>query len=382
MSATTIQPAAASFPANLKEGLSHPQLPGLDGLRAFAAYFVLVYHFGYEFIPGGLGVLAFYVLSGFLITWLMLKEQEKTTTVSLRGFYIRRSLRIFPAFYAYWALVIGGKLYFERAINWPQAIAAFFYVNNYYQAINGHFTSGFSHTWSLGVEEQFYLIWPATFLLLSRARWGVARWLAGLIVFFWVYRAVLQFWVQVPEVYIYEAFDARADHLLVGCLLAVLIRKGLASRLWQVVCSHPACTLITLALLTISVVAANRTGQVEYRNSVGFLIDPLLIAILIVQLIAFWRTWWWGWMNWAWLRYLGRISYSVYLYQQLVPPSVRRALAGYPNLIQLLATAVVVTAAASLSYFLIERPFLRLKDRFASPGDPRRGGSPSPVLDS
>ena len=89
---------AATGSARLRENLAKRQIPGLDALRAFAVLMVMAYHFGFTGIPGGYGVVAFFVLSGFLITWLLLKEQEATGTVSLRKFYIRRSLRIFPAF--------------------------------------------------------------------------------------------------------------------------------------------------------------------------------------------------------------------------------------------------------------------------------------------
>src|SRR5688500_5551724 len=86
------------LPENLREGLRMRQLPALDAIRAVAAFLVVFYHFWSPQIPGGLGVLAFFVLSGFLITWLLLIESEKFGGISLRLFYLRRSLRIFPAF--------------------------------------------------------------------------------------------------------------------------------------------------------------------------------------------------------------------------------------------------------------------------------------------
>src|SRR5690348_16995763 len=89
--------ASLSLPANLREGLSAKHLSGLDGLRAVAAFLVVFVHAELEWVPGGMGVLAFFVLSGFLITRLMIVEEKRTATVSLRQFYIRRSFRIFPA---------------------------------------------------------------------------------------------------------------------------------------------------------------------------------------------------------------------------------------------------------------------------------------------
>lgn len=364
MIGTKLETERSALPAHLREGLSRSTLPGLDGVRALAAFAVMGYHFGYEYSPGGQGVLAFYVLSGFLITWLLLKEREKTGTVSLRAFYIRRSLRIFPAFYAYFILVIGLTLWYRRPVLWPQAIASFFYVNNYYQALNGHASSALSHTWSLAVEEQFYLLWPVTFLWLSRRRGGPVRWLLALVPLFWVHRLLLQFVWRVPEVYIYESFDARADHLLAGCLLAVVLQQGLWPGLWQLLCGRPAYLLAPLGLLAASIIAAVQFGP-DYRNSVGFLVDPLLVGAIMIQLIAFHRTGWWSWMNWSWLRHLGRISYSVYLYQQLGPTLVRRLAAPYPRPVRFVIGALAVTACASLSYWVVERPFLIWKERLS-----------------
>jgi peptidoglycan/LPS O-acetylase OafA/YrhL len=358
------RPAQAAMPASLAQGLSGSQIPGLDGLRAFAVMAVVVYHFGLEFIPGGMGVLAFFVLSGFLITWLLLKEFDKSNSISLKSFYTRRSLRIFPAFYVYWLLVVGLLLLRGREVPWPQATASFFYVCNYYHAFVGHLSTGFAHTWSLGVEEQFYLFWPLAFLLLQRSRFDTARSLTLLIPLFWVHRLLLQFVWRVKEVYIYEAFDARADHLLVGCLLAIALRRKLKPGLWQSLCAHPALGLIPVALLALSAVAAQHSSVV-YRNTIGFMIDPLLVAVLIVQLIAFSNTTLWGWMNWGWLRYLGRISYSTYLYQELLTYPLKQRLSALPVPLQLLATVAGIVLAASLSYFVVERPFLKLKDRLS-----------------
>src|SRR5215203_3503971 len=118
-------------------------------------------------VNGGLGVTIFFVLSGFLITWLLLKEEAKWGDVSLRLFYLRRSLRIFPAFYVFWAvIVIGMGVLRHKPVAWPQAISALFYTSNYYQAITGNWQTALFHTWSLAIEEQFYLLWPALFMAL------------------------------------------------------------------------------------------------------------------------------------------------------------------------------------------------------------------------
>jgi peptidoglycan/LPS O-acetylase OafA/YrhL len=353
----------ATLPANLESGLKESTLAGLDGMRAIAAFLVVFYHFGIPYVSGGLGVLMFFVLSGFLITWLLLRENEELGTVSLRKFYIRRSLRIFPAFYCYAAVLFGVILI--RHTRWvpAQALSALLYFSNYYQALNGDPDTGFSHTWSLAIEEQFYLLWPLAFLTLRGNYKRMSRFLAGTIVLIWIYREVLIFVFHVDQGYIYEAFDTRADHLLIGCLLAVALRAKLVPSFWGWVTGPPWAAAVTAGLLALSNLGETAYGH-TYRDSVGFIVNPVLTAIWIPQLIALRHSAWWSWMNWAWMRFLGRISYSVYLYQQLLIGVPKRLLPDYGVLLQLSATVALIVAIASLSHYFVERPFLRLKERF------------------
>ncbi len=221
---------------SLGANLAKSHLPSLDGLRATAVFLVVFYHADIAWASGGLGVLAFFVLSGFLITWLLLKEEERSGTISLKSFYARRSLRIFPAFYAYWLLVTAALLLVQKRYVVAQAISSLFYVTNYYQALHGDPNTDFSHTWSLAVEEQFYLLWPVFFLLLKNAR-NRLKFLIGAVVGISLYREILVFLVHRDQGYIYEAFDTRADHLLIGCLLAVALRGGKWTNLWRWLCS-------------------------------------------------------------------------------------------------------------------------------------------------
>jgi peptidoglycan/LPS O-acetylase OafA/YrhL len=354
-----------SLPGKLREGLQMRQLPALDAIRAVAAFLVVFYHFSADVIPGGLGVLAFFVLSGFLITWLLLIEAEKFSGISLRLFYLRRSLRIFPAFYCYWVLVIGLLLLLDKRIIWPQVWSSFFYVNNYYQALNGDPSTLLSHTWSLGVEEQFYLLWPAAFALLWRNPRRMISTLVIVIAGVWVHRELLYFVWKVPGGYIYEAFDTRADHLAIGCLLAVVLRTGACAGFWRGLCATPVFSILTFAALVGSVLMAN-SGIQGYRDSVGFIVDPVLVALLIPQLIAFRETALWRWVNWGWVQYLGRISYSIYLYQQIVPDIVRNVAPAADGPVRLGIQLGVLLVMASGSYWVIEKPFLALKDRYGT----------------
>ena len=112
---------------------------------------------------GRTGVTLFFVLSGFLITCLMLKEGTGSGDISLWNFYIRRFLRIFPGFYFFWIIYVGLAIVAHKHVSWGNSVAALFYVNNCYWPLRGGAEGGMLLTWSLGVEEQFYLIWPSIF---------------------------------------------------------------------------------------------------------------------------------------------------------------------------------------------------------------------------
>jgi peptidoglycan/LPS O-acetylase OafA/YrhL len=358
---------SSPLPKSLASGLTRRNLSGLDGLRAVAALLVVFDHAGLTLFPGGLGVLAFFVLSGFLITWLIIAEEDLTSSVSLSRFYVRRSFRIFPAFYAYFFLGLTLITVLHKEVNTAQAITAFFYVTNYYQAILGDPSTWLSHTWSLAVEEQFYLLWPVTFLLL-RNNGRRFRVLAVAIPVLWLYRESLIFVFHVKQNYIYEAFDTRADHLLMGCFLAVSLREGRLARFWRMACASPWLTWLTIALLIACVAVGRFIDMADYRDAVEFVVEPVLIFVLIGQLIASQSSAATAPFNWRWMRYLGRLSYSIYLYQQLLIYAVVSRLRSTPTLAVIVTLAVVIVAAAC-SYHLVERPFLRLRDRIAARKD-------------
>lgn len=233
------------------------------------------------------------------------------------------------------------------------AFCSFFYVNNYYQGLHGYPYSLLGHTWSLGVEEQFYLLWPGVFLLFHKRPRQLKSLLLAVIPLLWVYRSILYF-RGVQDSYIYTAFETRLDGILVGCLFALAWRTNLAQHLRRRFCRLPYLAL-TFGLLLLSQFLESRYG-VAYRDIFSFSLNPIIIAVLIVQLIDSNRM---MWMDSRPLAYLGRISYSTYLYQEIVLPAV-----GHLKL-HTAASAVVscisVWIVASFSYEFIEKPFLRLK---------------------
>ncbi|MDQ6678576.1 MAG: acyltransferase, partial [Acidobacteriota bacterium] len=313
----------------LESGLSSPQIPVITGLRAIAVFLVILYHSEMVWIPGGLGVLMFFVISGFLITWLLLKENERTGTVSLKHFYARRSLRIFPAFYLYALIAIASLAIFWKPIPWPSAAASLLYVENYFQALYGDPGTAFSHTWSLGVEEQFYLLWPLLFLAIRNRITLLIRIPVAIIACVWIYRPILKFGLHVWQGYFYEAFESRMDHLLIGCLLAILLYSARNHKAWNLVCGRLWYVACNLGLLVLSYLTEFRFHD-AYRDSIGFIVNPVLCALLIPQLISVRDSVWVRWLDWAPVRYLGLISYSLYLYQQIILGPVRKIMHSTP----------------------------------------------------
>jgi peptidoglycan/LPS O-acetylase OafA/YrhL len=265
----------------------------------------------------------------------------------------------------------------HHEILWLQTISSFFYLSNYYQAIFGDPNNGLSHTWSLAIEEQFYLFWPFLFARLRHDLKKMTVFLVGLIGSVWIYRCILYFGFHASQEYFYAAFDTRLDSLMVGCLLAVLLKRGLLMPFWASVCRGYAAPVFTILLFTTSVFA----GPVlfpRYRDVIGLAIEPLLIAVIIVQAIALSSTFLFKWMEWSWVRFLGQISYSLYLYQQLTLQSVHKRLAGQPEIVQLSAAIAVTILAACFSFYVIERPFLKLKEK-KSDVPAKDAAQPTPV---
>jgi peptidoglycan/LPS O-acetylase OafA/YrhL len=352
----------------LESRLSAAKIPALDGIRAIAISLVVLFHLHFRAIRrweeslGHTGVTLFFVLSGFLITWLLLKEDDRTGEISIWNFYVRRLLRIFPGFYCFWAVYIGLAALAHKHISWGNCIAALFYINNYYWPLRGGGEGGMLLTWSLGVEEQFYLVWPGIFRRFRNRRAALMRALSALCVLVLLHRILLFHLWHAPQLYLYTAFDTRMDSLAMGCLLAISIRAGKAQRFVRLVCSHRSLPAATFALLALSMALSPWRGN-SYWCVWGFTVESILSAILIVQMVVLGDRLPWVWINWKWVRFIGTISYSLYLYNAIGPDAINHLPLGH-TLFRAPASVAAAVLLASGSYYIVERPFLKLKSRY------------------
>lgn len=342
--------------------LESRKLPGLDGFRMIAVMAVVLAHSGVGtlFFSSRHGVAGFFVLSGFLITWLLLKEYEKNGDISLKDFYIRRSLRIFPAYYAFIAVSISWDLYRGNDDIREVILPGLFYLINYHNAIEGHSSSSLAHLWSLAIEEQFYLLWPAVFaLLMKRGKKSAITFLIGASIVVMIWRTTTYSVLEWGSSYAYNAFDTRFDNLAIGCALAFLVERGavigvlnaLSSRFWM--------PLVTFVLLFLS----RQISDTHYAYGPGFTIDALLLAILLMQLVRLSNGRFWGWLNHRFSVYLGMISYPIYLWHMWGVQAGQK-LNFLPESLQLMAGVVISCCLAAGSYHLLEKRFLALKGRY------------------
>jgi peptidoglycan/LPS O-acetylase OafA/YrhL len=271
--------------------------PALDGLRGIAVASVVIGHsFGWP--PDGVfGVDLFFVLSGFLITTLLLEEQAANGAISLGGFYLRRARRLLPALFlllAIYALVTeasGG-----RAL--APVLAAVFYVTNL--AVEGGQLTPISHLWSLAQEEQFYLVWPLVLALLLRRRaWILPFALAGFVVAEWAFRDT----IGMHSPHGFYGPTTRSDGLALGCLAAVIWSRD-RRRLTD---ASRAVAIVALPLVVLIVVFTR-----ESRFTTAALLP--LFNIYFVALVVYGVEVAPKALTFRPLRELGRISYSLYLW--------------------------------------------------------------------
>jgi len=336
------------------------RIPELDGFRGLAVLLVVGGHYLEYRMPQNtaldtlpkLGVLLFFVLSGFLITGLLYRERLATGKINFGVFYIRRILRLAPAF----LLFIGVTLVLMRLglitdVSKREILECLFYVRN----IFGHSLT-LAHLWSLSLEEQFYLLWPLAFSLLALKRSPAIVLGACLLFMLWRGLAIhAQLFLYSSGVY-YERPYFRFDSILIGAFLILWLSS-----------SARAVSLLTAVLSKISalpwlVLFAWTMFAEPYTHAWYLSIDELLVAVCLAQVVLCNRGALGKFMRLPALRYCGAISYSLYLWQQMF---VVISVPSWGPLQRLPLAVILPFSIAAASYHFLEKPILRLKDRLA-----------------
>jgi peptidoglycan/LPS O-acetylase OafA/YrhL len=335
--------------------MSSSRIPSLDGIRAISIAFVIVSHYG-RYVGwgdplglGSLGVRIFFVISGYLITVLLLKELEQDGRINLPRFYFRRTMRIFPAFYFDLACMLLISALGGAGLSFRQALPAITYTSNYFVPT---LQATIKHTWSLATEEQFYLVWPVALALFGRRRGLLALLSLLLVAPLCSHFLTLKFHRDMPAFF--------NDPIGVGCLFAItrgyFHRKAAYCR-WV---HFRVGMLLPLVILGCGLPVLHGGGLTDRLSSLAL---NLSIAL---------------WLDWAMVNagsitgrllnlpvvvYVGVLSYSLYLWQQpFIGVEGALNLRGHWMLLMNpIARIAAIATCTAISYYLVERPMLRLR---------------------
>jgi peptidoglycan/LPS O-acetylase OafA/YrhL len=344
-------------------------IPSLDGMRAASFFLVFAAHAGLkDVVPGAFGVTVFFFLSGFLITTLMRGEVDRTGHVSLTNFYLRRVLRILPPFYIVLvaATVLAGAGFYSGDPLQPMAVASqVLHFSNYWIAVHGWsgIADGTGVYWSLAVEEHFYLLFPAAFLLLNRLNltgrqkafgfWGVCA-----LVLAW--RCVLVCLLHANVERVSLCSDTRVDSIAFGCALAVWrnpvldgMNRPPESPLWGRVLLAGAVGLLFVTFLV--------RGPV-FRETFRYTLQGIGLTPIFIMAVRHPRWHVFRLLNWRPMRFVGTVSYTLYLVHHVVLRAVAQhsRLGGVANAVVALLVSLLVAWAM---HVVVEKPCGRLRRR-------------------
>ncbi|HEY0238238.1 MAG TPA: acyltransferase [Friedmanniella sp.] len=337
---------------------SDHRLPALDGLRTFAILAVFANHAASRVAPGGMiGVDVFFALSGFLITSLLMCEFHRTGSLDLKKFYLRRLMRLTPVLVVA-ALVLGVAAWLlGYAHPVGDSLTAVLGVSNFYSAVVGVERGTIGQSWSLSVEQQFYLLWaPLLLVLLRRRSRRLLLWTVVGLALALVAGTTVATLAGAPIAVLYLLPTTRLPELFVGCVLAVLLQSPARRRL--VAACRP--TLVAALALTALILPV---FLLDLYNSTlmycgGWVLAAVVTCVFIVHVVGNDRSLVARLFAVPVVVWFGRISYSFYLwhYVAIVVPKL-----VLPKSAAIVVGFALATGLAALSYYCVERPFVRLR---------------------
>jgi peptidoglycan/LPS O-acetylase OafA/YrhL len=362
------------------------RVAGFDGLRALSVIAVVLTHLGvYEqlkklgwlgsrtvpLVDGWTGVQVFFVLSGFLITALLIHERAKTGTVSLRNFYLRRVLRILPLYFLVLLLTLLVHLLVWPVITGRGLLAASVFGTNFMP--KPWWSSLLAHTWSLAVEEHFYLIWPFSLALLLAFDWrkAVRYLLLFTVLSVGVCALVIHFEALGRDFYVETWSFFAGVHIALGCAAAILVLAEPFRERAKLLLASPVVPVLAVAAFSHSLLTNGGFFPRVWTSPFSDLVRSLGIVLLVSWIFVNQGSIVVRLLEVAPLRYIGKISYGVYMWQGFLLSSNTHRFADQlwpPSALVGLACLVVV---APLSFHVFEQPITAIGKRFrASYGPP------------
>jgi len=352
--------------------------PALTGVRGVAIVIVLLYHLGINrllrhfdgWLFGRMGVDIFFVLSGFLITTLLIREKIESGHISLRQFYIRRALRIVTVAYLFLVVMLVLNHFFDFNISAKSFICGFLYLKNL--PVNGINDRWTTHLWSVSVEVQFYLLFPLLLCLnINRAAFLATLAVIAILIFsvlgfnhigvFYSNAALYRFCRAMMDVFWQGPFA-----ILIGCLFSILSFKGIINT-----ARFKDVSFLSCALFICAVIIRSRTFYFYIPYLSEFLFDVLIGFVIVMSIGS--NNWLTRLLNTRFLLWMGTLSYSIYIWQQIfvwiTAPWAESHLWGLSNTTWFLLTDALrltgMLCTACLSYYFFEKRFLKLKTCFA-----------------
>lgn len=337
-------------------------IPSLDGLRAISVFLVIgghlyltqtSHHAGW-FIYQDLGVSLFFVISGFLITQILANEYQQTGKVSFKRFFFKRLFRIFPAYYFFLFLTYSFAIREGLNVDTSMFLSCLAYMGSYYphQVLNI-----WGHTWSLAVEEQFYLLWPFAFKLNFTIE-HFKRIPLILILLAPILRILTYFFIPLYKHKYSFLLHTRMDSLMFGCLYALSLNDPFWLKFKRVSLKKNTFYFSLIYLLVFyPVLHLFYLGK--YRATVGYSIEGILLLAIVIHVINTRGTLTYKILNSKTMVHIGSISYGIYLWQQpFTYLKFDNALFSFP------LNLMMVYFFAMLSFFFVEYPAMRLRRRF------------------
>ena len=347
--------ALIAYPSNI---INHKYYHSLNGLRGLSIILVVAFHLGYtlsNIFNGGLGVNIFFVLSGFLITTICIKEINLTSTLSLNGFYYRRFLRIFPVAYLYLTVILILNFILILNIPWYQFAAGYLYILNFSYFRSHGFVPYFGHYWSLSVEEQFYLIFPLL-LKINRKLFVLSIMFIVLVLPLLCLLQYLYEPLNQGVLYMFTHYFIKFQAIAVGCLFSVLTIHKAFDNLYLSKTKVPGNIAAIFLIFYLGYDSFYSIKSVYINCLISVLTGYIIVSNLATSKDIIFRI-----LNFKPLVFIGKLSYSIYIWHVIFTVNDPR----FPKFMSIFPFNLIgIIVVSCLSYYCYERYFLKFKNRY------------------